>query len=88
MYMVGLGDEDGEKAVESVKVEQWQLRVHRDWKDGCWVPPLEESQVDQQYQQVPSVDYFHNHFNNLNYFRFRYRYNINARANTCIHNWI
>ncbi|XP_019174196.1 PREDICTED: uncharacterized protein LOC109169756 isoform X2 [Ipomoea nil] len=54
MYMVALGDED---AVESVKVEQWQLRVHRDWKDGCWVPPLEESQVDQQYQQKKSEDF-------------------------------
>lgn len=66
MYMVALGDGDGEKEAESVKVEQWQLRVHRDWKDGCWVPPL-ESQVDQQYHQVLSVDYFHNHFNNLHY---------------------
>nr|GME06246.1 duf724 domain-containing protein 3 [Ipomoea batatas] len=61
MYMVGLGDEDGEKAVESVKLEQWQLRVHRDWKDGCWVPPLEESQVDQQYQQKKSEDYLMTH---------------------------
>ncbi|CAH9108555.1 unnamed protein product [Cuscuta europaea] len=58
VYVVALRVEDGEEERDSVKAEQWQLRVHRDWKDGSWDPPL-EPQADcypQQYPQNKSQD--------------------------------
>lgn len=30
--------------VEESAFEQWNLRLHRDWDDGSWIPPF-DSQV-------------------------------------------
>ncbi|RAL47443.1 hypothetical protein DM860_013408 [Cuscuta australis] len=48
MYAVTLGGEN--EAAESVAAEQWQLRVHRDWKDGSWDPPVEHQSDPYSHQ--------------------------------------
>ena len=40
MYCVLIG---GEKC----EIEQWNLRPHRDWDDGSWVPPLAHQVFDE-----------------------------------------
>ncbi|TMX02753.1 hypothetical protein EJD97_020083 [Solanum chilense] len=44
MYFVSL--DGGEE--ETVKVEQWGLRVYRVWDDGSWLPPLDFQQMPQK----------------------------------------
>ncbi|MCD7446839.1 hypothetical protein HAX54_017901 [Datura stramonium] len=44
LYLVSLNGVEE----EIMEVEQWGLRVFRDWDDGSWVPPLEVQQMRQK----------------------------------------
>ncbi|MBA0702079.1 hypothetical protein Goari_022749 [Gossypium aridum] len=46
------------RSKEQLEFREDKLRLHREWLNGSWVPPLEEAEQVQEVNSIVSLDFF------------------------------